>query len=61
MPPKKKAPAPSTGHETGIDEYKSTMMNMTLYGPYCSCGWSDVRYFTEGQAKARNDQHKSHS
>ena len=51
MPPKKKAaPKAPSSHEPRVVEYKSTMMNRTLYEPYCSCGWSDVRFFTKGQA-----------
>lgn len=58
MPPKKKAtPKAPSSHEVNVVEYKSAVMMRTFYEPQCSCGWSDVRYFTKKQAEAAGKTH----
>jgi hypothetical protein len=58
MPPKKKAaPKAPSSHEPRVVEYKSTMMNRTLYEPQCSCGWNDYRYLTKEQATDAGNAH----
>jgi len=42
--------APSD-HEAKVEAYKSAMLNTTLYEPFCPCGWSSPRCFTESQAQ----------
>jgi hypothetical protein len=58
MPPKKKqAPVSTSGHDVEITEYKSAMMNRTLYEAYCSCGWWPARFFTKAQAENEAKAH----
>jgi len=59
VPPKKKAITPQHGgkHNVSVYEYKSTMMNTTLYEPVCTCGWSYPRFLTPEPAQVVADNH----
>lgn len=59
MPPKKKAtPVPEQkGHDAQVEEYRSSMLNTTLYEAWCSCGWSLPRYFKKSQAENEVKKH----
>jgi len=59
VPPKKKAITPHNEgkHSVSVYEYKSTMMNTTLYEPVCTCGWSSPRYMTKALAQGIAENH----
>jgi hypothetical protein len=60
---KKSEPKPKTenGHTVQVEEYHSTMLNMKLYQPYCSCGWETARWARQENAVALAKKHLAES
>lgn len=54
---KKAAPEAPKDHDAQVEEYRSSMLNTTLYEAWCNCGWSLPRFFKKVQAETEVKRH----